>query len=133
MGNIYFTDIGDYASKAYAVYAKILSNPVGKVIIDDMKATSRDLTFKPRKQTDIEKYGVCDAGTQALDQEAAAPKGVGGDGPVGIWYKGYPDDLTTPDKDERYEKSNFVTDDRGTAREAAWKSVLIQIIITNLV
>jgi Effector protein len=112
MGNINFAQIDDYPRKIGAVYDKILSNPVGKVIIDDIKATSRDLTFKPRKQTDIEKYGVCDAGTQALDQAAAAPNGVGGNGPA-IWYKGYPDDVTTPN-DERYEKSNIVTDDKGT-------------------
>jgi Effector protein len=113
MGTIYFTQVGDYASKAYALYAKILSNPVGKVIIDDMKATSRDLTFKPRKQTDIDQYGVCDAGTLALDQAAAHPNGVGGNGPA-IWYKGQPDDVMTSDKDERFEKSNIKTNDTGT-------------------
>jgi hypothetical protein len=113
MGNIQFAEVGEYHQKMNAVYATISGNPVGKVIIDDIKATSRDLTFKPRKQMDIAKYGVCDAGTDALDQAAAAPKGVGGKGPA-IWYKGYPDDVTTPDTDERFERSNNKTDDMGT-------------------
>jgi Effector protein len=113
MGNINFAQIDDYPQKMNAVYTMISGNPVGKVIIDDIKATSRDLTFKPRKQTDIAKYGVCDAGTEALDQAAAAPRGVGGKGPA-IWYKGYPDDVTTRGVDERYEPSNIVTDDKGT-------------------
>ncbi len=80
MGDIYFTQVGVYASKIYPIYTKILSNPVGKLIIDEIKATSRDLTFKPRKKTDIDQYGVCDAGTLALDEAAAHPNGVGGKG-----------------------------------------------------
>ena len=34
MGNINFAQIDDYPRKIGAVYDKILSNPVGKVIID---------------------------------------------------------------------------------------------------
>jgi hypothetical protein len=63
MGDIYFTQVGVYASKIYPIYTNILSNPVGKLIIDEIKATSRDLTFKPRKKTDVDQYGVCDAST----------------------------------------------------------------------
>jgi len=112
MGTIYFTQAGDYASKIYPIYAKILSNPVGKVITDDIKATSKDLIFKPRSQTDIEHYGVCDAGTQPLDEAAAHPNGVGGKGPA-IWYTGQPDKPMTP-TDERYDRSNIRTDITGT-------------------
>jgi hypothetical protein len=95
MGNISFTKIDDYAGKIGPIYDKIASNPVGKVIIDDIKATSRDLIFKPRTKTDIDQYGVCDAGTHALDQAAARPNGVGGNGPA-IWYTGQPDTAMTP-------------------------------------
>jgi hypothetical protein len=112
MGNINFTKIGDYAGKIGPVYDKIASNPVGKVIIDDIKATSRDLTFKPRQKTDVDQYGVCDAGTLGLDQAAARPNGVGGNGPA-IWYTGQPDNAMTP-TDERYDRSNIRTDITGT-------------------
>jgi hypothetical protein len=112
MGTIYFTQAGDYASKIYQIYTKILSNPVGKLITDDIKATSKDLIFKPRTQTDIEQYGVCDAGTHPLDEAAAHPNGVGGKGPA-IWYTGQPDKPMTP-TDERYDRSNIRTDITGT-------------------
>jgi hypothetical protein len=112
MGTVYFTQVGDYASKAYAIYTKILSNPVGKLIIEEIKGTSRDLTFKPRGTTDVDQYGVCDAGTLALDQAAAHPNGVGGKGPA-IWYTGQPDKQMTP-ADERLEDSNINRSDTGT-------------------
>jgi hypothetical protein len=111
MGGIFFTSVGDYPAKTYKVYDKILNNPVGKVIVDGIKATSRDLTFKPRTQTDIDTYGVCDAHTLALDPPGAYPKGVGGNGSA--MYKGHPDDVKTP-KDERFDKSNIDTIDTGT-------------------
>jgi hypothetical protein len=113
MGNISFTKIDDYAGKIGPIYDKIASNPVGKVIIDDIKATSRDLIFKPRTKTDIDQYGVCDAGTHALDQAAARPNGVGGKGPA-IWYTGQQDKPLTANTDERYEPSNIRTDITGT-------------------
>jgi hypothetical protein len=113
MGNINFTKIGDYAGKIGPVYDKIASNPVGKVIIDDIKATSRDLTFKPRKKTDVDQYGVCDASTLGLDEAAARPNGVGGKGPA-LWYTGQPDKAMTPNTDERYDPTNIRTDVTGT-------------------
>jgi hypothetical protein len=113
MGQLFFALVGDYPAKTYKVYDKILNNPVGKVIVDGIKATSRDLTFKPRTQTDIDKYGVCDAGTAALDPLAAYPKGVGGNSSANL-YKGIVDDVKTLNVDEGLDPSNIDTKHTGT-------------------
>jgi hypothetical protein len=107
MGKIQFVEISDYHQKMNAVYDNISSNPVGKVIISDIEATSKNLIFKPRTKTDIDTYGKCDAGTHALDEAAARPKGVGDKGPA-IWYTGNLDNPMTPNTDERHDPSNML-------------------------
>ena len=106
MGNIYFSD-SDYQKKTADIYATIKNNEVGGVIIAEINATPRDLTFVPRGTGKAAVSGRCNVETQPRgDMRDSVPKGVGFRGPMGLWFKGEYDNPNTPD-DERYTVQPF--------------------------
>jgi Effector protein len=104
MGEIYFGGTSDYNQQVYAVLANIKINQTGKEIHALIRKTDHDLTFVPYDDTD------CNAATREQNPADAAPKGVSnkrsakmdnGEYQGARWFRGDPDDPTTPDVDER--------------------------------
>ena len=100
MGSIYFGGPMDYNMAVYNVYAKIAENPVGRVIIDAINRTKKDLTFVPYNKGKQALYGD-NAVTAPDDAAAGAPEGVSQAGKA-YWYRGNDDNPYTR-ADERYD------------------------------
>src|SRR4051794_34850325 len=100
MANIYFGGSMDYNMAVYNVYAKIAENPVGRVIIDAINGSKKDLTFVPYNKGKQALYG--DHALTTPDNPAAgAPEGVSRAGNA-YWSRGKDDNPYTR-ADERYD------------------------------
>ena len=81
MGEITFDK--SVEAKVSKLLETIAKNDIGKVILNEIEATSKTLTFKPRTAANINANGKCNVETKTLRIKEAAPRGTGrGDTPI---------------------------------------------------
>ena len=99
MGKIIIDGPDDYETAVESVIETIRKNEVGRVIVDGIEGTNKDLRIVPFSRGDAAVHGECNAMAHPDSARDSAPKGISG--PTG-WYAGDSDNPRTSPEDERY-------------------------------